>query len=422
MHSYFMTFLLAVVFSVILTPVAIALAKRWGVLDYPGERRIHKAPLPRMGGAAIYIAFWLAVFLTVPVEKRLIGLFLGSVILLVVGIYDDVKGMRPLYKLLGQIIAAATLIFFGFTVEYVTLPIFGQIQLGFIGMIFMVIWVVGLVNAVNLSDGMDGLASGICVIAALMISWSANHIGMTSQSFLMLALAGVALGFLFFNFNPSKIILGDSGSMFLGYMIGAVSIWGMLKTATVLSLVFPLLVLGIPLIDMLFAVIRRKWKGYPIIRADRGHLHHRLLDTGLTQRQAVIVLYGVSLCFGLAAILATYGHWFIAAVLVVIDFGVIVRIMFRKFRWHRYSSNFREVNVPINKDKKVRSKDNDDDDKSNEEENNDEENNRTGDTIAENDNAENSSDANNKNETDNEKTTNEKTANEEKNNVAAEKI
>lgn len=352
MHSYFITFILAIVFSVFLTPVAITLAKRWGVLDYPGERRIHKAPLPRMGGAAIYVSFWLAVFLSVPMEKKLIGLFLGSAILFVVGFYDDVKGLRPLYKLFGQIIAASVLVLFGFTVAHVTLPIIGRIELGIFGTVFMVIWVVGLVNAVNLCDGMDGLASGICFIAALMLSWSANHIGATTQSFLMLALAGVTLGFLLFNFNPSKIILGDSGSMFLGYMIGAVSISGMLKTATVLSLVFPLLVLGIPLIDMLFAVIRRKWKGYPIVRADRGHLHHRLLDTGLNQRQAVIVLYGVSLCFGLAAILATYGHWLTAAVLVIIDFGVIVRIMFRKFRLYPYTANFREVNKPIKRDQK----------------------------------------------------------------------
>ncbi|UWG98961.1 undecaprenyl/decaprenyl-phosphate alpha-N-acetylglucosaminyl 1-phosphate transferase [Dehalobacter sp. DCM] len=347
MHSYLITFVLAIVFSIILTPVAIVLAKRWGVMDFPGERRIHKTPLPRMGGAAIYVSFWLAVLLTVPMDKRLIGLLLGSAIIFVVGMVDDIKGMRPLYKLLGQIIAAAVLIFFGFTVAHVTLPIIGRIELSIIGTLFMVIWVVGLVNAVNLSDGMDGLASGICFIAALMLFWSANHIGSTTQSVVMLALAGVTFGFLLFNFHPSKIILGDSGSMFLGYMIGAVSIWGMLKTATVLSLVFPLLVLGIPLIDMLFAVVRRKLKGHSIIRADRGHLHHRLLDTGLSQRQAVIVLYGVSLFFGLAAILATYGHWFTAAVLVVIDFAVIVRIMFRKFRLVSYRAQFREVRQPI---------------------------------------------------------------------------
>jgi len=357
MLSYLSTFLLAVLFALILTPVSIILAREWGVMDYPGERRIHKTPIPRLGGAAIYLAFWLAVFLTVAVNKMLIGLFLGSTIIFVVGIYDDVKGMRPLVKLLWQILAAVILIFFGMAVPHITLPLYGVVQLGLIGNLFAVLWIVGLVNAVNISDGMDGLASGICFIAAITLFWSATiRSAYPGADLLMLALSGVTLGFLFYNFNPAKIIMGDSGSMFLGYMIGAVSIWGLLKTATILGLVFPLLVLGMPLTDMLFAIIRRKWKGHSIVRADRGHLHHRLLDTGLTQRQAVFVLYGISLCFGLAAIFSAYGHWYIAAILVVIDLGIILRIMFRKFRLHNWYTVTRSVSTD-REDKKELEKD-----------------------------------------------------------------
>jgi UDP-GlcNAc:undecaprenyl-phosphate GlcNAc-1-phosphate transferase len=190
---------------------------------------------------------------------------------------------------------------------------------------------VGLVNTVNISDGLDGLAAGICFIAALILCWSALRIEQFTPAYLLLALAGVALGFLFYNFHPAKIFMGDSGSMFLGYILGAVSIWGLLKTATILGLVFPLLVLGMPLTDVLFAIIRRSWKGLSIARADRGHLHHRLLDAGLTQRQAVLILYAMSLCFGLAAILSVYGHWLIALVLILLNIGLILRIMFRRF-------------------------------------------------------------------------------------------
>jgi UDP-GlcNAc:undecaprenyl-phosphate GlcNAc-1-phosphate transferase len=331
MFSYLLTFILAAMFALIFTPVAIFLAKKWDVLDYPGERRVHTVPIPRFGGIAIYFSFWLAVLFSIQFDKMIVGIFLGSTIILIVGIVDDIKGVRPLYKLAWQLLAAIVLIFFGLAVKQITLPLFNTINLGIIGYAFAVFWIVGLVNTVNISDGLDGLAAGICFIAALILFWSAYRIGHASASYLMLALAGAALGFLFYNFHPAKIFMGDSGSMFLGYIIGAVSIWGLLKTATILGLVFPLLVLGMPLTDLVFAIIRRSWKGMSIVRADRGHLHHRLLDVGLTQRQAVLILYAISFCFGLAAILSVYGNWYIALGLILLNVGVILRIMFRRF-------------------------------------------------------------------------------------------
>lgn len=331
MLQYLITFVLAAVFAILLTPLAIILAGRWGVLDYPGERRVHTVPIPRLGGAAIFLAFWLAVFLSIDVDDMIKGLFLGSTIIFAVGIVDDLKGLRPRSKLLWQLLAAVIPFFFGLSVKLVTLPIVGQIELGILGYAFAVLWIVGLVNTVNISDGLDGLAAGICFIAALILCWSAYRIEQATASYLMLALAGAALGFLFYNFHPAKIFMGDSGSMFLGYVIGTISIWALLKTAAVLGVVFPLLVLGMPLTDLVFAIIRRSWKGLSIARADRGHLHHRLLDAGLTQRQAVFILYAISFCFGLAAILSVYGYWYIAAALVLLNMGVILRIMFRKF-------------------------------------------------------------------------------------------
>lgn len=333
MYSYIITFFVAAILALALTPLAISLAKRWGVIDYPEDRRVHTVPIPRLGGAAIYLSFWLAVFININVDKMLIGIFIGSTVIFIVGIYDDIKGMRALHKLFWQIFAAIIPLFFGLGlyVNEMTLPLLGTISLGVFAYLFVVLWIVGLVNTVNISDGLDGLASGICFIAALILFWAAHRIEQFPAAFLMLALAGAALGFLFYNFHPAKIFMGDSGSMFLGYIIGAASLWGLLKTAAVLGLVFPLIVLGMPLMDMAFAIVRRKWKGKSVARADKGHLHHRLLDSGLNQREAVIVLYLISLCFGLAAIFFIYGSWYVAIVLTVINFVLILRIMFRKF-------------------------------------------------------------------------------------------
>jgi UDP-GlcNAc:undecaprenyl-phosphate GlcNAc-1-phosphate transferase len=332
MFQYLITFILAVALATILTPLAIILAGKWGIIDYPGDRRVHSFPIPRLGGAAIFLAFWLAVVLTIDVDRMIAGLFFGSLLIFAVGMVDDIKGLSPLAKFFWQLLAAIVPLFFGLAVEQVTLPFLGEIYLGMaIGYAFAVIWIVGLVNTVNISDGLDGLAAGICFIAALILCWSALRIEQFTPAYLLLALAGVALGFLFYNYHPAKIFMGDSGSMFLGYILGAVSIWGLLKTATILGLVFPLLVLGMPLTDVLFAIIRRSWKGLSIARADRGHLHHRLLDAGLSQKQAVLILYAISLCFGLAAILSVYGHWVIALVLILLDIGLILRIMFRRF-------------------------------------------------------------------------------------------
>ncbi len=334
MIPYIVTFVLAVIFALMTTPLAVVYANRWDIMDIPGDRRIHSAPIPRLGGAAIYFSFWLAVFLNVNVDNMILGVFLGSTIIFTVGIIDDIKNIRARHKLVWQIIAAIIPIFFGLSVEQMNLPIIGQVtELGLFGYLFAILWIVGIVNTVNISDGLDGLAAGICFIASLILFWSANIIDQGTASFLMLALAGVCFGFLFFNFHPAKIFMGDSGSMFLGYVIGAVSIWALLKTATILGVVFPLLVLGMPLTDLVFAIIRRSWKGISIVRADRGHLHHRLLDAGLTQKQAVLILYAISACFGLAAIFCVYDNWLTALLLVILNLVVILRIMFRKFRW-----------------------------------------------------------------------------------------
>lgn len=330
--SYVWTFILALLIAVIATPISMMLGHRWGAIAIPGGRHVHKRAVPRIGGLAIYAAFWLAVVFTQSWDLDITSLFIGSTMIVGVGLWDDIKDMRPLTKLFWQIAAAAVLVFFGFSMDLISLPFLGEIKLGWFGSLLAIFWIIGLVNTVNISDGLDGLAAGICFMAALLLFWSANQINEVGSAHLTLALAGSALGFLFYNFHPAKVFMGDTGSMFLGYIIGGISIMGLLKTATVLGLVFPLLVLGMPLTDLTFAIIRRKFHGQSIGQADRGHLHHRLLDAGLSQRQAVLVLYGMSACFGIAAVLGSLGSWTWAALLLIAVFAFILAIMFRRTR------------------------------------------------------------------------------------------
>jgi UDP-GlcNAc:undecaprenyl-phosphate/decaprenyl-phosphate GlcNAc-1-phosphate transferase len=333
--SYALTFIIAIIFAVVTTPLTMMLGKRWGAIAYPGGRHVHKNPIPRIGGIAMYVGFWLAVIFTRNWDNEIWGLFIGSTLITVVGVWDDVRELRPIVKLLWQIVAAVILLFFGFSMNQLSLPFIGELNfealgLGWLGLFLAVFWIVGLVNTVNISDGLDGLAAGICFGAALLLFWSANRINQVPEAHLTLALAGAALGFLFFNFYPARVFMGDTGSMFLGYIIGGISIMGLLKTATILGLVFPLLVLGMPLTDLTFAIIRRKLKGHSIATADRGHLHHRLLDAGLNQRQAVLLLYGMSACFGIAAVLGALGSWVWAVTLLTVDLALLITILMRR--------------------------------------------------------------------------------------------
>jgi len=344
--SYALTFFMALVIAAIATPVSMKLAGRWGAIAYPGGRHVHSRPIPRLGGLALYAAFWIAALVIHVSDKsnsmdissimQIWGLFIGSTIIVVIGIWDDIRGMRPLVKFFWQIAAAAVLIFFDFSMNVISLPFinhlvdFEALGLSAIGILLMIFWVVGLVNTVNISDGLDGLAAGICFMVALLLFWSANRIGQLPAAYLTLALAGALLGFLFFNFPPARVFMGDSGSMFLGYIIGGISIMGLLKTATILGLVFPLLVLGMPVTDLTFAIIRRKLRGQSMATADRGHLHHRLLDAGLTQRAAVLSMYGISACFGVAAVLGAKGQWILAVAILLVVFALLIIILMRR--------------------------------------------------------------------------------------------
>jgi UDP-GlcNAc:undecaprenyl-phosphate GlcNAc-1-phosphate transferase len=318
--------LVAFVVTNALTPLARRVARRLGAIDYPGGRRVNTRPMPRMGGVAIYLGFLaaalLAMVLTRPIElvrtaaetyirvpiaiqtdRAILGILLGGTFLLAVGIYDDIRGMRPGLKFLAMVAAAAVLLPFGLATQFITHPLTGKtIAVGAWGAVFTVVWVVAVVNTINFIDGLDGLAAGVVAIAGttllLVASAKRDFVAVALSS----ALIGSSLGFLRHNYNPASIIMGDSGSMFLGYVLGGLSVMGLYKSYTGLSLAVPFLALGVPIVDTAFAIYRRVRRGQPIYLPDRGHLHHRLLDRGLTQRQAVFLLYLVSALLGLGAL------------------------------------------------------------------------------------------------------------------------
>jgi UDP-GlcNAc:undecaprenyl-phosphate/decaprenyl-phosphate GlcNAc-1-phosphate transferase len=308
---------IGLVIAYVLTPVVAWLATQAGVLDRPGGRHIHRAPVPRLGGIAIYLAFIAAVFVGLPVERPIhvafeaqritvvipylpaidrpiIALLLGATVITLVGVWDDIRGTRPIVKLGGQIAAAAVLLPFGVGMDVLTNPLGGMFFVGPLGAIVTVAWIVALCNVMNLIDGVDGLASGIAAIAGATLLVASYHRGDVGTAILAAALAGGALGFIPFNFNPARIFLGDTGSMLLGYLLGALSVLGTYKSYTALSLLVALAALGVPVTDTAFAIARRWRNRRPIFEADTEHLHHRLLQRGLSPRQTAAVLYLVT--------------------------------------------------------------------------------------------------------------------------------
>jgi UDP-GlcNAc:undecaprenyl-phosphate GlcNAc-1-phosphate transferase len=294
-----------------LTPQVKRLAFRVKAIDRPGTRKVHQKAMPRLGGVAIYAGFVCAVILALPLNLPLIGLLTGLTIILLVGIIDDIKTISPVLKLAGQIAAAGCAVGFGVTVDFVTNPFNGHIMpLGWISIPFTILWIVGVTNALNLIDGLDGLASGVAGIAALTMTaialtqWKVfGAAGQQEVIMLTLILAITVFSFLRFNFYPAQIFLGDSGAMLLGFALSSMAVISLTKSVTTISVLLPLVILGIPILDTSSAVIRRLNQRRPIFQADKEHLHHQLLARGLTHRQTVLVMYGVSVVLGGSAVL-----------------------------------------------------------------------------------------------------------------------
>lgn len=317
-----------------LTPLVKKIAMAKGIYDKPGHRKVHETKMPTMGGVAMYLAFisaMFAAFFLAPNEMRgflvsskYIGLYLGAIIIVGLGVYDDIKGMNAKFKLVVQILVAAILIVCGFGIEEITSPIGGTMHIGFFGLIFTIIWIVGLINAINFLDGLDGLASGIAAIIAFFLFLAALKQGNVVTAFLAAALVGSCIGFLPFNFSPAKIFMGNAGSMFLGLVLAIIALEGFNKSRTLIALIVPIIALGIPIIDVTLAVFRRLMKGLHIFHADKEHIHHQLLIDRKSQSKVVLSMYFLCCCFGLIALSFTG----IKGIFVIVALALVVIVTF----------------------------------------------------------------------------------------------
>ncbi len=333
--EYLISFAMAFIISFIATPTARNTAFRIGAVDVPRDnRRMHKKPVARLGGLAIAAGFLLTILFNVvlsltgfdifPADQKLLGLLGGVLIIECMGVADDIKPLKAKMKLVFQVLAAIVVVVTGTEIKIVTNP-FSETGItllpSYISIPLTVLWIVGITNAFNLIDGLDGLAAGVSSIASLslfFISILRIDEGPDIYTAIMTAsLAGATLGFLPYNFNPAKIFMGETGSAFLGFTLGVISIQGTLKTYTAISIAIPLLVLGLPLFDTILAIFRRVMSRKPIMEADRGHLHHKLIDMGLTQKQTVVVMYASSAALGLCAIVLADSGPFSALILVI---------------------------------------------------------------------------------------------------------
>ena len=321
--------LLALIISLLLVPFVAKLAIKIGAVDKPNERKVHTKIMPRMGGLAIYLSFFAVLFLSHEMTMQHIGLLTGCTVLVLVGIIDDKTDMPAKIKLLGQILAACIVVASGVRVEFMTNFILGGVfPLYVFSVPFTVLWIVAITNAVNLIDGLDGLAAGTSIIAATTMAISGYATGQTEMASMALILIGASLGFLKYNFHPAKIFMGDTGSMFLGYNLSVLAIMGFTKSFTVLSLVTPILVLAIPILDTLFAIIRRKMNNKPIFKPDKNHLHHCLLNYGFSHRNTVLIIYAVSAVLALCGLIMTYlnpaqGMCLLVVISVIIIYGAM---------------------------------------------------------------------------------------------------
>ena len=296
--------------AVITTPVVKNLAFKMGAVDVPKDnRRMHDHPIPRMGGLAIFLGFLLSVLVFLDLNNQLRGMLLGAVIIVVLGIFDDIYSLKAMFKFCVQIAAALVAALSGNVIDTLSNPnVFSQNlywELGWLSIPVTVLWIVAITNAVNLIDGLDGLACGVSAIGSMTLLVISLAISDGPVAILMAALTGGCLGFLPYNMNPAKIFMGDTGSTFLGYILAVVSIQGLFKLYTIISFAVPFLMLGLPIFDTCFAFIRRIAHGQSPMHADRSHVHHRLIDMGLNQKQAVAVLYMISAILGLSAVVLT---------------------------------------------------------------------------------------------------------------------
>jgi len=327
---------ISMVVTLILTPLVRKLAFTVGAIDIPKDnRRMHKKPIATIGGLAIFIGFLISVLLFVDISREMQGILLGAVILVILGVLDDIMDLPAKLKFVVQIVAAGIAVAHGCVIETLSNPnIFSDaayINLGWVGIPLTMIWIIALTNAVNFIDGLDGLAAGVSAISAGTMLVIALIYSEASVAIVVAALLGACLGFLPFNFNPAKIFMGDTGATFLGYILATISIQGMFKYYAIVTFIIPFLLLGVPIFDICFAFLRRIAKGKSPMVADRSHMHHKLIDMGFSQKQAVAIIYVISGLLGLSAVVLASSSGIRALILIaaiVVVGAVALRVIF----------------------------------------------------------------------------------------------
>lgn len=323
----FYLFLVAALLTFVLMPFNIYASKKFGFVDVPKDnRRMHKKAIPTIGGISIYISLIVITLIFVPITRRLAFILAGSVVIVITGLIDDVKNLKPIHKLLGQILAAGIAIYGGVCITSISNPFHAGeiINMGILGPILTMIWIVGVTNALNFVDGLDGLCGGLAVISALTFYFSSDIVNSIAQ--VSIILAGAALGFLPYNFNPAKIFMGDTGALMLGYMLACISVEGVVKSVAAMSLIMPIFILALPVFDTLFAMIRRLINKQKIMSADKGHLHHRLVQKGYSVKQTVLILYIISILFSIIGLLISKIEPSIAIVISTLTIVTVIMV------------------------------------------------------------------------------------------------
>ena len=328
--------IVAFIFSFASTPIVKHLAFKWKAIDVPKDsRRMHKRPIPRLGGLAIIFGFIVSMLTFGIMTREVMAILAGALIIALMGIVDDIKALDAKPKFFIQIIAALIVVIGGnMKIQVLSnpIPLFDSAYMilpNWVSVIISIIWIVFITNAVNFIDGLDGLAAGVCSIMSVSLVFIATRLGEYYIAVIGVALMGACFGFLPYNFNPAKIFMGDTGSTFIGFVLASLSIQGVFKSYAIISFAVPLLIMGLPLFDALFAMLRRLSKGQSPMQADRGHLHHRLIDMGFSQKQSVFILYLISGILGVSAIILAESGTFralmlLSSVLVILLVGGLI--------------------------------------------------------------------------------------------------
>ncbi len=332
---YLLAFGIALFITMMVTPISKKIAVKFGAIDHPKERGVHDKPTPLAGGSAIVFSFILTSVVFIPmmegyISKEFFGIIIAGIVITTVGFLDDVYQLSPRIRIFFQILAALIVVFTGTTIEWLSWPWAesGLIPLHTLGNFITVFWIVGLTNALNFIDGLDGLAAGVASIAAISFMVISFIFGAPVSVMMAAILAGACLGFLPHNFSPATIFMGDTGSTFLGFMLAVMSIQGLTKSYTVITLIVGGIVLGLPIFDTSFAILRRVANKQSIAQADRGHLHHRLVDKGISHKGAVLTMYAVAGAFGIAGVLFALKDFILATIIIAVILIVwIVDIM-----------------------------------------------------------------------------------------------